>query len=310
LGAKLAAKIGGSLGKALGSFAGPLGALLGSQLGSIVDKIIGGNDTKKDREAAAKMLGFSSLSAMNDALNKIGPEGQALVHQGLNVIGKKDTAANQAWIRSVEELFQKQKDIATKSTEEAAAAQSAALARITDPLRAKLDDINTEYQRLSDSIAKEAPEEIMGVIEAQERAALADLAVQKGIVEMELKAAETKVITAATVVRDGIEQLFKDPIKVRFDWSDFPTMGGAAGAPAGAAYGGAMAEGGSGVVTKPTWFLAGEAGPERYNFTPIKNSGGSGGGGDQTIVVQIGTETILRQVVRGMPRHLKLIGAQ
>jgi len=32
-----------------------------------------------------------------------------------------------------------------------------------------------------------------------------------------------------------------------------------------------MAEGGSGVVSKPTLFLAGEAGPELYNFTPLKN---------------------------------------
>lgn len=32
---------------------------------------------------------------------------------------------------------------------------------------------------------------------------------------------------------------------------------------------GAMAEGGSGIVTKPTLFLAGEAGPEAYNFSPL-----------------------------------------
>ncbi|GEM_PF-6899538 len=31
----------------------------------------------------------------------------------------------------------------------------------------------------------------------------------------------------------------------------------------------AMAEGGSGVVTRPTLFLAGEAGPERFSFTPL-----------------------------------------
>lgn len=77
-----------------------------------------------------------------------------------------------------------------------------------------------------------------------------------------------------------------------------------------AEYGGAMAEGGSGVVTRPTWFLAGEAGPERYNFTPINQTASSGGGGDQTIVVQLDGEVIVRKVVYGMPRYLKLIGAQ
>lgn len=305
LGAKLATKIGGSLGKALGGFAGPLGALLGGQIGGLVDKIIGSNDTKKDREAAARMMGYSSISAMNDALNKLGAEGQALVHQGLNVIGKKDTAANNAWIASVKALFAKQAEVATQATEKAAADQAAALAKITDPLKAKLKDIDAEYQKLSDSIAKEAPEEIMGVIEAQERAALADLAVQREVVENELKAAETKVLDTASAIRVGIEKLFKDPIRVMFDLSNFPQTGGGGGA-----YGGAMAEGGSGIVNRPTWFLAGEAGPERYNFTPMGSGGSGGGGGDQTIVVQIGDEAIIRKVVRGMPKYLKLIGAQ
>jgi hypothetical protein len=39
-----------------------------------------------------------------------------------------------------------------------------------------------------------------------------------------------------------------------------------------AGYGGAMASGGEGLVDKPTWFLAGESGPERYKFTPVGNN--------------------------------------
>lgn len=51
------------------------------------------------------------------------------------------------------------------------------------------------------------------------------------------------------------------------------TVGSAASKIQGAA---AMAEGGQGIVTRPTLFLAGEAGPERFSFTPI----GAGGKGD------------------------------
>jgi hypothetical protein len=36
-----------------------------------------------------------------------------------------------------------------------------------------------------------------------------------------------------------------------------------------------MAKGGEGIVNKPTLFLAGEAGAEKYNFTPLKDSGGN-----------------------------------
>lgn len=39
------------------------------------------------------------------------------------------------------------------------------------------------------------------------------------------------------------------------------------------------ATGGDDIVTKPTLFLAGEAGPERATFTPVGNGGGSGGEG-------------------------------
>jgi len=43
----------------------------------------------------------------------------------------------------------------------------------------------------------------------------------------------------------------------------------------GASFGGSFGEGGSGVVTKPTLFLAGEEGPERYSFTPVDKEVGN-----------------------------------
>lgn len=43
------------------------------------------------------------------------------------------------------------------------------------------------------------------------------------------------------------------------------------------AYGGPQAAGGDYMVDKPTWFLAGEAGPERATFTPVSAKGGAGG---------------------------------
>ncbi|MGV0982617.1 MAG: hypothetical protein ACOYB0_09670 [Polynucleobacter sp.] len=48
----------------------------------------------------------------------------------------------------------------------------------------------------------------------------------------------------------------------------------------------AMAEGGSGTVTKPTLFLAGEAGPEDFAFGPKSKGGLSGGGVTQIFNIQ------------------------
>jgi len=58
-----------------------------------------------------------------------------------------------------------------------------------------------------------------------------------------------------------------------------PNFGSGGGKGEGADWGGAMATGGSGLVTRPTWFLAGEAGPERYNFTPVGRQSYAVGGG-------------------------------
>lgn len=63
----------------------------------------------------------------------------------------------------------------------------------------------------------------------------------------------------------------------------------AAGAAAsqGVQFGGARARGGDEVVSRPTLFLAGEAGPERATFTPLGGgSSGGGGMGNITIIIQ------------------------
>jgi hypothetical protein len=50
--------------------------------------------------------------------------------------------------------------------------------------------------------------------------------------------------------------------------------GGGNGSPDSIPFGGAQANGGDYVVSRPTMFLAGEAGPERATFTPLGGRGG------------------------------------
>lgn len=272
LGKSLTKGLTGALGKelagAIGSLAGPLGTMLGSLMGGAIDKLFAGNDTKKDREQAAKMMGFSSLAGLYEELRGMGEKGAALAHQGLNVIGKKDKEANAAWIKSVEELLEKQKTAtieAAKATEEAAVRETAAINTVSDAIRTKIDDLTSQHKALSDSIAQEAPEEIMGVIEAQQRAALAQIEVEKASLEAQLETSKDKILDTAEVVRAGIDGLFEKPIKVTFDTSSFAiSSGGSSGG--SASFGGAMAEGGVGRVKRPTWFLAGEGGGGGEDF--------------------------------------------
>jgi len=113
LGSHIGAGIGGGIGNFFGGPGGKvIGEKIGAFLGSLTGKLFSGNDTKKAREQAAQMMGFPSLDALYNELRGIGTEGAALVHQGLNVIGKKDTAANSAWIASVRELIEEHKALA------------------------------------------------------------------------------------------------------------------------------------------------------------------------------------------------------
>jgi hypothetical protein len=71
-----------------------------------------------------------------------------------------------------------------------------------------------------------------------------------------------------------------------------------------------MADGGSGVVTKPTLFLAGEAGPESFNFTPLgkggSGNGGHGGGGEEHFHFYLDGRELTSRVIRKMPGELRM----
>lgn len=104
------------------------------------------------------------------------------------------------------------------------------------------------------------------------------------------------------------------------------SIGTLLGGPVGGAIGGALAEpiasfgdsiadvfgwahGGDVNVAKPTWFLAGEAGPENVRITPLQ--GGlpeSTGGGSQTIIINLDGREIARKTVEHMPGILRMHG--
>lgn len=128
-----------ALGKILGGFAGPLGALLGSTVGGLLDKVFSKNNTKKGREELAQLLGFRSLSELNQALSTMGEEGNRLLMIGLNKIGKNDTAALKQWEADVRKLFETTKDKAREAAEETQ--------RLTDELGNMRDELSDLQSR-------------------------------------------------------------------------------------------------------------------------------------------------------------------
>ena len=83
----------------------------------------------------------------------------------------------------------------------------------------------------------------------------------------------------------------------------------------GARFGGAMANGGDLLVNRPTWFLAGEDGPERATFTPVgrpsSGSGGSTGPIHITVVSQLdGREVEVQQNSAKVEEICRAMGAR
>lgn len=63
------------------------------------------NDTKKVRDAFAEALGFKDLSLLYKQLTTMGARGKELAAVGQGVIGKKDQAANEQWMKDVERFM-------------------------------------------------------------------------------------------------------------------------------------------------------------------------------------------------------------
>ena len=92
-----------------------------------------------------------------------------------------------------------------------------------------------------------------------------------------------------------VQQIIADIIRIQIQWAIMSSMtGGMGGGAGGFSKIFARAEGGSDLVTKPTLFLAGEAGPEVATFTPLSKLGGGAsigstqgmGGGGMTVVIE------------------------
>ncbi len=177
-------------------------------------------------------------------------------------------AITQAWERA-------QEAIRNSGDEQTAQAQKA-----LDAAKASLKSLDDQIKTLADSIANEAPEEFMGVVETQTRARIAALQKERDAAAAAVKDTETALTDALNRVADTFENMPRDfEFHVRTKYDDGGVMG-----PAAAQGPYPQAAGGDWLVTRPTVFIAGERGPERATFTPV---GQGGGGGRQLLPVKI-----------------------
>jgi hypothetical protein len=212
----------------------------------------------------------------------------------------------------------------TGAATQAEEAHSAALEGIRAQHQARIDELKAESaevdKRRAEWDALEAPEEVMGAVEAAARAELdqQQQAIQTAIEEQQraMEAALAGATTAATAAGAGIGagigggfDMGKDAAIAFADWlAEMGRSGafrvpltpelGALGVPPLPAV--PAARGFDGMVHRPTLFLTGEAGSEHVKVTP----GGAPSGGGITVVVLPHGGTV-RDVLNVLPKEAK-----
>lgn len=205
--------------------------------------------------------------------------------------GPEAVAAAIEKIRQNMEKAEKAQDDVNDSVREQKDAHNDAL----EAAKKAISDLQQKRQSLADSIAGEAPEEVMGVIEAQTRGQIAVLDQEISRQQTEL---ERMAEAIAKAIEDAINNIHTDPIDIEFNVKHptDPILGFGGEAPEIVP----MALGGMGTVTRPTLFMAGEFGPEHFAFS---GGGRRFGGGDTGDGVSVGAVNVQMTVTENVDRN-------
>lgn len=229
----LTSVFGSAFGGALNALVPGLGALMGPLLSAMGKKIkalfggpseaeLGGRDLEKQFEQS-----FGSFENMVNAIGeayratgRTSEDAQRDVKALLDA-EKQGPAAVQAWIDKFNEALEKSKSLRASDTGTAAAVIDQERARI----QSAIDGLTKQRDDLLGSVANEAPEKVMGVIEAGIRGQAAGIQAQIDQQQRELGRMTDR---AAADLQDALGDIKPNVIHVPvvFDVEDFPSLNG------------------------------------------------------------------------------------
>ncbi len=278
----------------VGALLGPLASKLWDGLKSVFDRDKG-RDLVKD--FADSLGGFDAPGGLHAQLLAVGEAGEAMWIRLTQQVGRNDQEGARAAIAAATELLKKHKDEVTAgaAAQEAAAASIAASnAAAIQSAQQAIKDLDGQIASLNQSIANEAPEEEMGVIEKNTRAQIASLEAQRKEASKSLEALTAQAADSMQNVADAIKDLPDEiAVKLRVELETHTRGGDSGGAVP-------MAAGGDFLVTRPTLFLVGEAGPERATFSGAGKTSHPSSGMDSRLLGEI------KQLLRDQPRAMAI----
>lgn len=288
LGNKMAGIFGDAFGLALPGIGQALGALIGPLIGKMLSglrRLFGGPSQEELQGRDVEAQFEREFSSFDDMVNRIGDAYAALGRDRSQAAAdvkamldaeRQGPAAVQAWVDTFRQALA---DAEALRERDAAAAEqlesqiaAAGRARMT-AMEREIDGMLSQRSELARALAAEADEEVRGNIELAQEAELhaLDAQLQTKADEYALLAAETGQTMADAIVQ-ALRAIEIEPILVpaRLDMSPYGVPADLNIQP--------MADGGIGEVTRPTLFLAGERGRERFAFLPDGKSFGFGDG--------------------------------
>jgi hypothetical protein len=298
----LTSLLGNGIGSAVSSLLPGVGSLVGPLIGKITSMFgSAGRDAVKDFAATFKG-GFDGPDGLHAALNELGAEGERLWIKLTQGVGKNNPEQARAVIAEVTAALEAHKQKVAEdaaAVEKASEQQAAAIDTVKTAIGAQIDELDKRRQSLMDSIANEAPEEVMGIVEAQTRAQITAIDLQKAALETQLENQQNLAQQAVSAVTEAVKQMasdirevWRDPLTITYRFQqagDGPSIGAIP-----------MASGGIGRIEKPTLFLAGEAGPEDFAFSGGGRSFAMAGGGGLDPAALEGLERKLDSIDRSL----------
>lgn len=281
--------VGAGIGALAGFLSGYLGKKEGSKVNDARDQFIGGFGGSGTGEGS----GFGNLA------KQLAEAGRSdLMGKLLDAKKVKDFKAALDEVTAALDAQQKKTAEVAATTAKADGERSAAI----DNLKAKLGTLDTEIGNLTQQVAGEAEEEVMGVTETLIREQIKLLQAQRDNVNRQLEQITDQAADGAQATAEAIQQVLGNlRIRVPVEY-DLPDGGGKGPYESGGITGGyePPVEGGAAggvMANRPGLVLFGEGGEAevggpasffRKIFESLNINGGGGGGGD-TFIFQIST---------------------
>jgi hypothetical protein len=199
-----------------------IGSLLGPALGKVVDLFKGMFDRNQGRDVVSAFAGdHGGFDALHKELLELGAAGEQMWIQLTQGVGRNDANAARAAVDAVTKALEdhKQKveeDAAAVETaaKQTTAAQQAAL----DSAKAKVAELDGQIKQMQDSVANEAPEEEMGIVERTTREKIAAMQEERDKAADVLNDLTAQMASSLADVADAINKLPEEiAIKLRVE---------------------------------------------------------------------------------------------